>query len=174
MSARNPPPAAERPPFAADAYDLGGCRLTRLAAGDPAVPELAAMLAASQPWQSLGLGAAALAAYLARADPGLGRFRIRIAGKDQGILCLRYPWLRGAYIELIGIAVAARGKGAGAAVIAWMAAEIAGHAANLWATVSASNEPARAFYRRQGFLEIAPLADLVRPGADEILLRKRL
>jgi ribosomal protein S18 acetylase RimI-like enzyme len=161
-------------PFAADAYDLTGCRLLRLDAADPAIAPLATMLAADDPWRRLGLSGAALAGYLGRADAGLTRFRIVVDDTDQGVLCLRYPWLRGAYIELIGVAPGRRYAGTGSAVLTWMADEIAGRASNLWATVSAFNQRARRFYSRHGFDEVAPLADLVRPGEDEILLRKRI
>lgn len=162
------------PPFAADSVDLGCCRLVRLAAGDRAIAPLAALLAAIDPWRRLGYDAAALAAYLDRADPGLGRFRINSDAGDVGVLCIRYPWLRGVYIELIGLAADGQRAGRGGAVIAWLMAEIAGRAGNLWATVSAGNGRGRDFYRRHGFVELVPLDDLVRAGEAEILLRRRL
>lgn len=84
------------------------------------------------------------------------------------------PRLRGAYIELVGLAPAVRGAGIGAAMMDWLASEVAGRAGNLWATVSAFNGGARRFYAAHGFVEVATLADLVRSGEDDILIRKRI
>jgi ribosomal protein S18 acetylase RimI-like enzyme len=43
---------------------------------------------------------------------------------------------------------------------------------NLFACVSDFNTGARRFYRRQGFVEVGPLPDLLVSGSAEILLRK--
>jgi GNAT superfamily N-acetyltransferase len=173
-----PPPAAGRP-FEAEAYVLDGCRLAAFAADDGRIAAIAGLVAAGEPWRRLGLGAADIAAYLQRPDPGLRRFRILDRQGDAGLLCLRFPWLIGAYIELVAVAPGRRGGGIGAGLVAWMAAQLRPspdivHGRNLWATVSAFNDAGRRFYAGQGFDEVAPLADLVRWGETEILLRKRL
>lgn len=158
-----------------------------LAAGDLLRPlrqpdeaeAIASMLAAQDPWRTLGYGADALARYLRREDPGLHRFAVVLdetpaAGAAAGVVCVRYPWLRGPYIELIGFAASAQGRGLGGAIIGWMESEVRGLAANLWAFVSESNAGARRFYAAHGFAEVVPVDDLVAPGHAEILLRKRL
>lgn len=158
-------------PFGADAYRLRACVLARLRAPEDA-RSLAAMLIGLEPWRTLGYTADRLARYFARDDPGLHRYRIVVDGDTVGVLCVRHPWLRGAYIELIGLGPSGRGRGLGGDIVAWIENET--RAANLWALVSSFNEPARRFYARQGFVEIAPLADLVAEGYQEILLRKPL
>lgn len=158
------------PPFPPGPHDLGPCRLRPLTGDDAA--QLGAALAAIEPWRTLDYGAAALRAYLERPDSALHRFAVEAGGALAGVLCLRHPWLRGPCIELL--AVLRPGGGLGGAVMDWASRQAAAVAANLWATVSAFNEPARAFYRRQDFAEIAALPDLVRPGFTELLLRRRL
>lgn len=161
-------------PFAAAPHPLpGGGLLTPLVeAADAAA--IAAMLAVLEPWRTLGYRAETLTRYLLRADPALHRFCIIQGNAPAGVLCLRYPWLRGPYIELIGLAPEARGKGVGGTILDWTEAQVRGEAGNLWACVSASNTAGRRFYERRGLIEVAPIDDLVTHGHAEILLRKRL
>jgi GNAT superfamily N-acetyltransferase len=158
-------------PFAAEAYRLPGCVLDRLRASED-TRSLAAMLVRLEPWRTLGYTADGLARYLAGDDPALHRYRIVLDGGTAGVVCVRHPWLRGAYIELIGLGPSGRGRGLGGDIVTWIENET--RAPNLWALVSSFNQPARRFYARQGFVEIATLEDLVAVGHQEILLRKSL
>lgn len=133
------------------------------------IPALAQALVELDPWRRLGFSAAGLAAYLGREDPALSRVVTERNGAPAAVLALRKPWLRGPYIELLAVLPAARGAGLGHALVQWAAAQGGG---NLWACVSDFNAPARAFYARQGFAEVAPLPDLVAAGEGEILLRR--
>ena len=91
-----------------------------------------------------------------------------------GVVCVKYPWLRGAYLELIAVFPPQRGRGLGADVIRWLEEEVPNSAPNLWTLVSSFNRRARDFYERQGFAAIGAIDDLVKPGYTEILLRKRI
>lgn len=139
-----------------------------LAAAD--IARLAPALAGMDPWLTLGYTASGLAAYLARDDGALTRVVAERDGLLAGLLALRRPWLRGPYIELLAVLPGAQGAGVGRALVDWAMVQAGG--GNLWACVSAFNAPARAFYARAGFVEMAPLADLVAAGRDEILLRR--
>lgn len=165
--------SASAPPFGARHYPLARCALALLENAAEA-RELAQMLAGLEPWRTLGYTTESLASYLDRDDPALRRYRIVDGTATVGIVCIRYPWLRGPYIELIGLAPAGQGQGLGAEVVAWMEDEVRGEAANLWALVSSFNLSARRFYANHGFIEIAAFDELVAPGYDEILVRKRL
>jgi GNAT superfamily N-acetyltransferase len=129
---------------------------------------LAKACAAIDPWKCLGYQAATLQAYLCRDDPALHRY---VIGGTDGLLALRRPWLRGAFIEMLAIFPGRQGQGLGRAAVQWAAAQ--DQSANLWATVSAFNAEARLFYQTVGFVEVAPLRDLVMTGQDEVLLRLR-
>lgn len=161
-------------PFpATDHFLPGGNRLAPLL--DPAdAGTIAAMLVALEPWRALGYRCEVLTRYLLRCDPALHRFRILSGDALLGTLCVRYPWLRGPYIELVGIAPQARGRRLGSAILDWIEAQVRGQAGNLWACVSQTNEGGRRFYARHHFREVAPIDDLVTHGHAEILLRKRL
>lgn len=160
-------------PFLPERHALAGARLRPLEAAD-CLP-LAESLAGLDPWARLGYGAPALAAYLGREDPALSRFVIE-RGEDgaAGILALRWPWLRGPYLELFAILPAHQGHGLGRTVMDWSASRAGQAAPNLWACVSDFNTAARGFYAANGFAEVAPLDGLVMPGNAEILLRRRL
>jgi GNAT superfamily N-acetyltransferase len=158
-------------PFAADAYDLDGARLQRIAEPSAAAAA-AALFAAIPPWRTIGYSVPQLQGFFTRPDPALNRFCVRSPGGTlQGAIAVRYPWLHGPYLEILGLSPAAQGQGLGRQLIGWMAAEAGPANQNLWALVSAFNGEARQFYHRLGFVEIATFAGFVVPGSDEILLR---
>jgi ribosomal protein S18 acetylase RimI-like enzyme len=132
---------------------------------DADIEPFAARLAAIDPWKRLGYGASQLALYLDKPDQALARMVI----PGQGLICLRRPWLRGPYVEVLAVLPEAQGQGIGRRLLEWAAAK---GGANLWACVSDFNAPARAFYARMGFVEVAMLPGLIEAGETEILLRK--
>ncbi len=132
---------------------------------------LAEALASMEPWRTLGYSAAGLAGYLAREDAALTRMVAEKGGAPSAVIAVRQPWLRGPYIEVLAVLPPAQGAGLGARLVNWAAERGGG---NLWACVSAFNQPARDFYARLGFAEVAPLPGLVAEGFEEILLRRRL
>jgi ribosomal protein S18 acetylase RimI-like enzyme len=159
-------------PFALLFYTLSpGITLTD---ARPHADTLGAILAGMDPWRAHGRTATEMANRFKRDDPSAGRFAILANGKIVGAVIVRYPFLRGAYLETLGLSEAARGLGIGRAIIGWMEAEIADEAKNLWLCVTDWNEAARRFYRAQGFVEVAPLPDLSVEGMTEIFMRKRL
>ncbi len=153
--------------------DLDGCRLSILLSNDQA-RAIAQMLAASEPWASLKFSANSLANYLTRDDASLHRYMVTVDGQMAGIICVRHPWLRGPYIELLGIFPSCRGQGIGKQVLAWAEKEARREAKNLWVVASSFNHQALDFYLSQGFYQIGPIQGLITPEHDEILLRKVL
>jgi ribosomal protein S18 acetylase RimI-like enzyme len=78
----------------------------------------------------------------------------------------------GDYLELLGIAVAARGKGLGGKLLGQIESIVFARTKNLFACVSDFNQSARAFYKKQGYQEIGPMPNFLIPGSAEVLLRK--
>lgn len=130
---------------------------------------IAPLLADRDPWRTLGYGTPVLAAYLTSADPSLTRLTVWIQDQRAGVVALRSPWLRGPFLELL--AITQPGRGLGTAVVTWAAERWAN--GNLWTSASSFNTRARKFYQRQGFTEIAILPDLIKPGFDEVLMRRK-
>jgi ribosomal protein S18 acetylase RimI-like enzyme len=154
-------------PFAIERHELGSCALRPIASEDEA-NAIAAMMVTIDPWKTLGYAAGSLARGMTREDASLARYAI----EPLGYVAIRYPWLRGSYLETIAIDPAHQGRGIGAAVLDWWERTSRAVAPNLWLLVSEFNAPARRFYARHGFVEIAPLTNLVKPGVAEVLLRK--
>lgn len=165
------PPATDRP-YGKRRYTRDGITLDAIAPSD--AETLAAGLAAIEPWRRLQYAASALAGYLTREDPAANRFAIREGGALVGVVAVREPWLRGPYLELLGLLPPAQGRGVGRTVMAWFETEAPSSAANLWVLCSDFNTGALAFYERHGFRRMTSIESLVGEGFNEILLRKRL
>ena len=151
---------------------LGFLEIPALAPAD--AEDFACTLAAMDPWLTLRYGAAALRRTLGDAHPDLTRYLARRGGETLGLAVVRYPWLRGGYIELFAVLRAAQGQGVGAALLGHLEAAYRGKTGNLWLLVSGFNGGARRFYGRHGFQTIGSIPDLLAPGQDEILMRKPL
>lgn len=136
---------------------------------------LAARFAAIDPWAAYGFPASELAAYFARIEAGAPRFAIRAGANIAGVAGMRLAWLKGPYLQFLGILPEYQGQGIGGAVLDWLdRGARAGLGRNVWVCVSEINASGMAFYERHGFERVASLDDLVRDGYAELLLRKRL
>jgi GNAT superfamily N-acetyltransferase len=160
-------------PFTEFLIHLPRCILSR-AVSEVEADRLGGQLAAQDPWRTLGFTPAALAGYLLHDDPGLHRYAVHVEDALAGVVCIRYPWLRGPYVELLGLASGFQGQGLGRELLAWVESASRPVASNLWIAASSFNERALAVYRRAGFEPIGVIEGLVRAEQDEILLRKRL
>ena len=159
-------------PYAAAGYKLGCATLRAITGADADV--LGPALAAIDPWRKANYPATALTGYLTRLDPAASRFAIEADGALAGVVAVREPWLRGPYLELLGLLPHAQGRGIGAAVLDWFEAEAPAGASSLWVLCSDFNTGALAFYERHGFHKVTPLEGLVGADLTEILMRKRL
>ena len=135
--------------------------------------ELGTACAAIDPWRSLAYDGQDLGTYIERPDASLHRYAILWDGRAAGVIALRWPWLRGPFIEMLAVLPSHQGRGLAGATLAWVLARTAAVTTNLWASVSDFHTPARSFWAHQGFDEVAPLPGLIGDGA-EILLRRRI
>lgn len=159
--------------FSRDIESLTSCRLSKNLTSEQSL-EIAEMLSISEPWKTLNFSVSSLANYLMREDPSLHRYGVSADGNLVGIICVRHPWLRGPYIELLGLFPNAREKGIGKQLIGWAEIEARRESKNLWVIASSFNKQALDFYQHLGFYPIGPIQGLVTPEQDEILLRKCL
>jgi GNAT superfamily N-acetyltransferase len=166
------------PAFAASRYELGGTRAPPLVlyAGVGAEAErLAAAFAAIDPWARYPYPASALAAYFAADEPAAPRFAVHLGDDLAAVAGLRLNWLRGPYVQFLGVLPAFQRNGIGSTILGWIEEETRRAAErNLWVMASDFNDVAIAFYGRHGFAEAARIPDLVRDRRTEVLLRKRL
>ncbi|NOT70533.1 MAG: GNAT family N-acetyltransferase [Hyphomicrobium sp.] len=136
---------------------------------------LGPVFAGISPWSHYPFKAAALTAYLAAVEPDAPRYLIRVDDKIAGAFGLRNSWLRGPYLQFLGIVPLFQRHGIGHLVLSWVEDTArATSERNLWVAASEFNEAGLRFYERHGFSHAARLEDLVVDGTAEILLRKRL
>jgi GNAT superfamily N-acetyltransferase len=160
-------------PFSRTSVALADCVLTRsLSIVDAEL--LSASFAASEPWLILGVSPSGLKNYLLREDANLYRYAVWVNNQLAGVICLRYPWLRGPYIELLGLIEIYRGHGIGTQLLQWAETEARYQSNNLWLVTSSFNQRALQFYSQHGFQQVGTLEGLVHPDYDELLLRKPL
>lgn len=133
---------------------------------------IVAMLAASEPWKTLGYTDADWKKLLDPLPAGREGFVIESDGAVAGFALLRQKFLMGDYLELLVITPSARQKGLGSALLHHLEGLVFARATNLFACVSDFNKEARAFYNRNGYQELGPMPNFLIPGAAEILLRK--
>jgi ribosomal protein S18 acetylase RimI-like enzyme len=150
---------------------VGAARLVTLAPGSGA--RLAQAIVAMPPWSVMAYPAETLASFLERKGDGACRYLIEIGGVEAGAVSVRYPWLKGPYLELLALLPDCQSQGLGSAILAWFEREAKAHdARNLWVCASSFNVRALRFYQRHGFQPAATLPGLVADGYDELLLRK--
>ena len=123
----------------------------------------------------MGISADDLARFFGNEDPGTYRYGIFADNGLAGVLCVRFPWLKGPYIELLAMLPGHQGHGLGAKALSFVETEArrAGMR-NIWVCASQFNESAQRFYKRNGFVEVGTLPGLVADGFAETLLRKPL
>ena len=127
-----------------------------------------------EPWRGLGFAAKVLSTFLRR-EAHAKQVWVAVQGRPTavvGVIVLQPGVLLGRFVALLAVRPDVAGNGIGRALMT--AAEHRTFGDRRWLCVSAdaSNRAALRFYRKLGFVRVGRLPDLVRPGHDEILLRK--
>ncbi len=136
---------------------------------------LAEVFAAMDPWSDYGISTELLEQYLMLIEPGAPRLGIVVDERVVGACGLRTNWLRGPYLQFLGIEPDFQRRGLGGLVLSWFEREARRDGcSNLWVMVSQMNRKARLFYEAHGFAKECEISDLAVIGRDEILMRKRL
>ena len=132
----------------------------------------AELMAASEPWLTLGRGRAEALKLLRNQRKQC--FVVRCGGERAAFLVLDLHGPLGGYLQTIGVAPGMRGRGVGSATLRWAEARIFKTHRNILLCVSSFNRGAQRLYRRAGYEVVGRLRDYVVAGHDEILMRKTL
>jgi len=130
------------------------------------------LLTESDPWKTLGYSGADWDRIFCPLPQGRDAYVAVVESTIAGIAIVREKFLLGDYLELLGVAVSARGKGIGRKLLEHIEPLVFGRTKNLFACVSDFNTQARAFYKKHGYQEIGPMPNFLIPGSAEMLLRK--
>jgi diamine N-acetyltransferase len=177
MVVRHPPTA---PAFRADRYEVpepGAAPLVLSPVRHDEAADLAGQMSRMPPWSTYPIAAEQLERLFQASGDGAIVLALRSSGRTAplGVAVVRWPWLRGPYMQFLGLDPDFHGRGLGSRVLGWMDTEArqAG-ASNLWICVAGFNAGAQRLYSRCGFETVAALDDLVKDGVPELLMRKRL
>ena len=130
----------------------------------------AALMAASEPWRTLGRSFEASLAIVS--DPSREVYWVEQAGQWAGFLVLYMDGPFRGYIQTVCLRDECRGRGVGSAVVRWAEERIFRESPNVFMCVSDFNTGARRLYLRMGYEVIGSLADFLVEGHAELLLRK--
>ena len=130
------------------------------------------LMAASDPWLTLGLDRAATLRTVCL--PGRERWVAHADGRLAGFLLLYLQGTFTGYIQTIGMAPEFRGRGLGEELLRFAETRILRDFPNVFLCVSGFNAGARRFYARHGYAEIGVLKDFLVAGQDEVLMRKTI
>ncbi len=165
--------------YPVETFELGSAR-----SGAPVVlapmsietaQQLGAATATFGPWRHYGISSAAMTRMFAPAIDNAARYHVHVGRELAGGMVIRDPWLVGPYLQTIAILPAHQGSGIGGRLLAWFEQRARlDSQRNIWLCVSAFNAPAHRFYQAHGWQHAADLADLIRDGDGESLMRKRL
>jgi [ribosomal protein S18]-alanine N-acetyltransferase len=151
----------------------GALPTIRPLATDAEAARCARLMAASEPWLTLGRTYDAALALLR--DPSRETYVAALEGEDvAGFLILLMTGALVGYIQTVCVAPEHRGRGLGSRLVGFAEERIFRESPNVFLCVSSFNPRARGLYLRLGYREVGELADLIVPGHSEILLRKSL
>lgn len=132
----------------------------------------ARIMAASDPWLTLGIGFDQALSTVSQPDRELyvAMIDARVAGfalvSMQGVL-------RG-YLQTLGVDAAFRGRGVGAQLLDHIERRVFREAPNVFLFVSSFNDSARRFYEAHGYETIGEVKDFLVASHGEWLMRKTL
>jgi ribosomal protein S18 acetylase RimI-like enzyme len=134
------------------------------------LPAVAGLMAASDPWRTLGRGVEPCLALLK--DGSKERYAAFKGDAFMGLLILNLRGVFVGYLQTVFVAPQARGSGVGTALVAFAEQRIFNDHPNVFLCVSAFNTGAQRLYDRLGYARVGELTDFLSAGQSELLLRK--
>ena len=132
----------------------------------------ARMMAASEPWITLGRGYEASLALLV--NPEREVYVAVVADVVAGFVILNLHGAFVGYIQTVCVAAERRGGGIGARLVSHAEARIFRESPNVFLCVSSFNPDARRLYERLGYTLVGTLTDYLVAGHSEMLFRKTI
>ncbi len=133
----------------------------------------ARLMAASDPWITLGRGLEHCRTACHRPECHL--FVARVGGERCGFALVNPRGVSGApYLASIAVAPDRRSRGAGSALLDYCERQAALTSRHFFLCVSSFNTRAQAFYARHGYRQVGQFDDYIIDGASELLFYKRV
>ena len=151
---------------------LGKTGLIRRLAGRAEAEACARMMAASEPWITLGRGYEASLVLLEHPER-----EVYVAFDDDAVAGFIILVMTGAfvgYVQTVCVAAERRGGGIGARLVSHAEERIFRESPNVFLCVSSFNPGARRLYERLGYTLVGKLTDYLVAGHSELLFRKTI
>jgi ribosomal protein S18 acetylase RimI-like enzyme len=132
----------------------------------------AAMMAASEPWITLGRDRESSRRILS--DPAREKYVAEEGGELAGFLVLNMKGAFIGYIQTVCVAPERQGRGIGSRLVRFAEERSFRESPNVFLCVSSFNAGARRLYERLGYRVVGELPDYVVTGHSEILMRKSI
>jgi ribosomal protein S18 acetylase RimI-like enzyme len=132
----------------------------------------ARLMAESEPWITLGRDRATCLALMEH--PEREQYVSLESAALVGLLVLSMRGALTGYIQSVCVAPAARGRGAGTALVRFAEARVFQESPNVLLCVSSFNDGARRLYERLGYVYVGELTDYIVRGHSELLYRKTI
>ena len=145
--------------------------IRRIRGGDEA-EACAGMMAASEPWVTLGRGYQESLGVVS--DPFREVYVAVFDGRITGFVVVEMQGAFTGYIKSICVAPNLRDRGIGARLMAYAEERIFRKTPNVFLCVSDFNDGARRFYQGLGYETVGELRDYLVRGSSEILVRKTM
>jgi ribosomal protein S18 acetylase RimI-like enzyme len=130
----------------------------------------ARLMAASDPWVTLGRSYAASLALLENSTREL--YVAERSGRFAGFIVINMHGPFNGYIQTVCVTPEERGHGLGTALVGWAEERIFRDSPNVFLCVSSFNQDALRLYERLGYEVVGELRDFLVRGHAEILMRK--
>jgi len=137
---------------------------------DSGALECADLMAASEPWLTLGLSRETALAVLR--DPAKEVHAVHDSKGVAGFVVIDMRGLLRGYVQILCVRADCRQRGLGSGLLRWAEERIFRDSPNVFICVSSFNAGARRLYESLGFELVGTLRELVVAGHDELLLRK--
>ena len=144
----------------------------RRLAGRAEAEACAGLMAASEPWLTLGRDRAACLALMEH--PEREHYVALDGDALAGFIVLSMRGAFAGYIQSVCVAPALRGRGVGTALVRFAEARIFRQSPNVFLCVSSFNDGAQRLYERLGYAFVGDLVDYIVPGHSERLYRKTI
>ena len=158
-------------------FELGEIKSAalRLALIEPATANLLVpLLSHIEPWSKIPSSEQSLTHHFKSDDPALNRFAVYYDDVCVGAVSVRYPFLKGPYLELLGLSLDVQGIGIGSRLMQWFENEAPPPARSLWLLCSDFNRSGLEFYEQQGFKRVSIIEDVYADGLKDFLMRKQI
>ena len=140
------------------------------------VPRVAEILTQSPPWALTGESVQEIEKLLLASLGRGGQFVAEADGEPAGVVgFISEPiFARGGCVCFLAVRDEMRRRGIGRQLMGFVERKIFSQSPNIYLSISPSNEPARRFFERLGYVKVGEIPDLFAPGTVEWILRKSI